>query len=460
MKKLLLTLFIITGYSSNAQFWTPKFTGNTIASRGLTSFSIVDANVVWAKNYDGASTATPPPKVREYTKSIDGGNTWTTGTINLGTGNTTLNIASINAISANVAWVAAFKDAGTVQGIYKTTDGGATWTRQTTASFNTGTDSFPNFVYFFDANNGVCQGDPASGYFEIYTTVNGGSTWTRVPQANIPPPIFAGSVNDEFGYVTNFDVVGDTIWFGTSKGRLFKSSNKGLNWTVAQSPTPDFGSDSAVNGNSNGSYSFSDVNKGILIKTTGTLVGATVVQTSTLHTTTDGGLTWSPITASGYFRSDIEYIPGTSKIVSTGSGCSYSINDGVTWTNVDATQRPFVAFLSDIVGYASGFTNTPGPSTTGGVFKYTGNQLVNKTFESSKFSTYPNPVKDVLTILNTDNILFNEVTITDLNGRTIKNYKVNNLSETSLNVSELNAGVYFLSITSDSSKAVKKFIKN
>ena len=93
-------------------------------------------------------------------------------------------------------------------------------------------------------------------------------------------------------------------------------------------------------------------------------------------------------------------------------------------------------------------------------FKVTSSTLGNATFLSSKFSTYPNPVQDVITVSSTDNIVFNEITITDINGRVIKNSKVNNLTQTDLNVSELNAGIYFLNITSDTGKAVKKFIKN
>lgn len=452
MKKLLLSLLIITSYASNAQFWTQKFTGNAVVGRGLTSFSVVDANVVWAKNYDGLSTAPVPTKVREYTKSTDGGATWTSGTINLGFGNANLNVSSITAVSGTVAWVSAFLDSGTVQGVYKTTDGGTTWNRQASASFSAAGESFPNLVYFFDANNGVCQGDPAAGYFEIYTTTNGGFGWTRVPQANIPAPILNGTAIDEYGYVTNYSAVGNTIWFGTSKGRIFKSSNKGLNWTVSQSPTPDFGGDPATGG-FNGSYSFSDVNKGILV------TGA-----NTLHTTIDGGATWTQISTSGYFKGDIEYIPGTSKMVSTGpTGSSYSINDGLTWTSADAIQHTSLAFLSDTVGYSGGFTTATAagqPATMGGVYKYTGTQLPINTFESFKFSTYPNPVKDLITVSSTDNLLFNDVTITDINGRIVKNSKVNNLTEIELNVSDLNAGIYLINITSDSGKAVKKFIKN
>ena len=84
---------------------------------------------------------------------------------------------------------------------------------------------------------------------------------------------------------------------------------------------------------------------------------------------------------------------------------------------------------------------------------------VNENF-STKFSTYPNPAQNVVTVSNSDNMMLSNVTITDINGRTIKNIQVNNLSEVELNVSDLTAGVYFINISSDLGKAVKKFIKN
>lgn len=79
---------------------------------------------------------------------------------------------------------------------------------------------------------------------------------------------------------------------------------------------------------------------------------------------------------------------------------------------------------------------------------------------ANKFSTYPNPANNTVNISNNYNILLTDVSITDVNGRTVKSLKVNNLSQVEMNVSDLNSGVYFMNINTDSGKAVKKFIKN
>jgi hypothetical protein len=93
-------------------------------------------------------------------------------------------------------------------------------------------------------------------------------------------------------------------------------------------------------------------------------------------------------------------------------------------------------------------------------FKVTTTGLgVNEAF-ARKFSTYPNPANNVINISNNDSILLNKVSITDVNGRTVKTIEVSNISEVEMNISELTSGVYFMNIDTDSGRAVKKFIKN
>lgn len=53
-------------------------------------------------------------------------------------------------------------------------------------------------------------------------------------------------------------------------------------------------------------------------------------------------------------------------------------------------------------------------------FRVTSSNLRTDEFFSNKFSTYPNPSTNVVTVSNSENIIFSEVVITDLNGRTVK----------------------------------------
>ncbi|WP_445719218.1 T9SS type A sorting domain-containing protein [Flavobacterium sp.] len=74
----------------------------------------------------------------------------------------------------------------------------------------------------------------------------------------------------------------------------------------------------------------------------------------------------------------------------------------------------------------------------------------------SEFSVYPNPVTTSLMISNPNNVEVKNISITDVNGRMVKNQQG---ALTQINVSDLNAGVYFVTIEASEGKTTKKFIK-
>lgn len=78
---------------------------------------------------------------------------------------------------------------------------------------------------------------------------------------------------------------------------------------------------------------------------------------------------------------------------------------------------------------------------------------------ASQFSVFPNPASNVVKVSNA-NALVNNVTITDVNGRTVKTAKFEGVSEAEVNVSDLSAGVYMMTISSDKGTTTKKIIKN
>jgi hypothetical protein len=74
----------------------------------------------------------------------------------------------------------------------------------------------------------------------------------------------------------------------------------------------------------------------------------------------------------------------------------------------------------------------------------------------SSFAIYPNPTSNLLNISNNNNFDIKNISITDINGRVVKN-QVGSLTQ--INVSDLNAGVYFITIEAAEGKTTKKFIK-
>lgn len=441
MKKLLYFLLIVP-FVSNAQ-WTSQATGFSTVSRGVEDINIVDANTVWALGYDGSSTT--PANVQEYTKTTNGGTTWTTGSINIG--NTTLELTNISAVDASTAWVGAVSSTNGMGGVWKTSNGGTTWTQQNATAY-TNTSSFFNVVHFFDSNTGITQGDPITTTdFEVYKTIDGGSTWSVIPAASMP-----NIVSGEWGYNGGNVAAGNSFWFVTNKGNIYKTADMGTTWSKYSTPITDFSGASI-----GGSLYFSDNNNGVLLARSGSGTTATYI----LYTTSNGGMTWSAGTSYTQPYRTLAFIPGTTTLVGTGTdGTTYSsavsYNMGTNWTVIDSgTQRTGVAFLNGTTGWAGGFTTS---STAAGIYKYTGASLKNEAFDVAGFSVYPNPVNDTFTIQNGNNIAISGLTISDINGRTVKTLNLNSLEN--INISDLNSGVYFLNITSDIGSATKKIIKN
>src|SRR5690554_6001949 len=81
------------------------------------------------------------------------------------------------------------------------------------------------------------------------------------------------------------------------------------------------------------------------------------------------------------------------------------------------------------------------------------------TFTSGKFNLYPNPVTDIVTITNSENIAIEEITVYDVTGKKIKTKKYGNENNIQLNLSDLAMGTYFLHIKTNQGTAVKKMIK-
>lgn len=80
-------------------------------------------------------------------------------------------------------------------------------------------------------------------------------------------------------------------------------------------------------------------------------------------------------------------------------------------------------------------------------------------FQANNFSLYPNPTKDNF-ILETNTALMSAIQITDINGRIVKNMNLSGVSNTSVDVSDLKSGMYFVSVQTDNGAGTTKFVKN
>ena len=128
---------------------------------------------------------------------------------------------------------------------------------------------------------------------------------------------------------------------------------------------------------------------------------------------------------------------------------TYYLNDELLHSGSmfsSATTVDTVFFIFD--NYGSGF--------------YVDNVVINTGTAStedfaSNFSVYPNPATNVINVSNSADVI-NNVTITDLNGRTVKQVTVG-VNDAQINISDLAQGVYILNATSNGKSFTQKIVK-
>lgn len=427
MKKILLLLTVIgTNGILNAQ-WVSQSTGFSVDAIGIKDIHVFDENNVWATAFDGNDSSTP---FLEFAKTTNGGASWTTGIIDNGQPEWTVD--NLCAVSMNTAWIACtdLVNSPANGGIWKTTDGGITWNRQLESAF-LDPSSYLNVVLFANENVGVAEGDPLDTDLELYRTTDGGASWDPIP-SSATPDVLAG----EFGYNGGNVVIGNSMWFVTNKGKIYHTADAGVTWTKKNTPISDFAG-TAVGGE----IFFKDTNVGCLI------ARSTVGTTSTfkIHTTTNAGTTWSAGVACPY--NSIAYVPGTNIMVGTRIGSGYSTDNGATWTPIDTTiQKYEPKFINATTGFAGGFTN----AGAGGVFKFAGT-LANETFSNDKaFTASPNPTSGLVTIAGKG---ISNVVITDVLGKQVANTNFTSVESATIDMSSYNAGVYLVKVTNANGNA-------
>lgn len=373
--------------------WTPQLKLSP-SSVGAIAFSVVDTNVVWALLVDVDNFDYGP--INRFIRTTNGGGLWTQGFI---TGAAKMHPGSIAAVDSLTAWVTmqgAFPTlpSDTSEGIFKTSDGGTLWTKDTTAFQGSGAK--PMFIHFFDPNKGIVVGERNKNglsSWEIYTTTNGGTRWDSVPQVNIPPKVAGEQLMEGFEYTATQN----TFWFCTSAstGRVFRSTNSGLTWTAA-TIGPGFGRVHSI--------AFQDDSVGLAC----VFVGGN----PTTVKTTDGGSTWTAIAPPSRPTPHIVvHVPGTadSYIVTghvwpgTHTGSAYTLDGGRSWTTVDNNAHGPVAFATPGRGWTTDGGDADNWNT---IYGWSGIPLVTSVPISSEkmprefalSQNYPNPFNPSTTI--------------------------------------------------------------
>lgn len=162
-----------------------------------------------------------------------------------------------------------YKDSKQYKQVWKTIDGGTTWTELDLSGLDgyfNAKSSFMADIHFISETEGA-----VSNGTNIYVTKNGGATWTV---AQVTSNIWNGEAVEFFP--TQFCYADSTTLYSVGNTQVFKSVDGGLTWNIVKGGGPLY---TAVD--------FRDANYGI----------AVTDESNLLWLTMDGGATWSTHTA-------------------------------------------------------------------------------------------------------------------------------------------------------------------
>jgi photosystem II stability/assembly factor-like uncharacterized protein len=332
MRLSFLPVLCAAAASAGAQ-WMPQQSGTDAEFRGLVALS---PTVVWASGTRN-----------RVVHSTDGGRTWKIDTIPTGS---TLDLRAIAAWSATVAWTLSAGPAEQGQAQIFHTDDGTRWNKQ----FETTQQGvFLDALAFWDKQHGIALSDPVGGQLFILATDDGGQSWARVAATGATTVLPSEAAFAASG--TCLTVQGESnVWIGTGGGpraRVFRSSDRGRSWTVADTPIHAGNAAAGIF-----SVAFADAERGIAV---GGEYSKPKQAFDNVAVTSDGGRTWrlprGPLPP-GYM-SAVAYVPATNgrSLVAVGlAGTATSGDGGESWAMIDTVAYNSVAFASRNDGWAAG----------------------------------------------------------------------------------------------------------
>jgi len=301
---------------------------NSGTKNALIAVSAVNARVVWACGRNGTFTVT-----------TDGGNAWQAGVV---PGAETLQLRDVQAVSDRIAYILSVGSKPEDFRIYKTIDGGATWTMQFE---NHNAKAFYDCFAFWKPTRGIAHSDSVGTEFPDLRTTDG-KTWQDISH-NLPP-----ALPGEGSFASSGTCVATqgkrNAWVatgGSSTARVLLTRDGGDSWKAYDTPL--------TSGQGAGAFTvaFRDAQSGII-------GGGSLDPKQPSHAVTaishDGGRSWTltnrpPVSGAIYGLSYVATGDGPHRdrgfgravvITANAGGAAWTPDEGETWFK-----------LPDIVGY-------------------------------------------------------------------------------------------------------------
>ncbi len=370
-----------------------------------------NGKTIWMGTYNSTSKET------WVYRSIDGGKTFTHNPTAIPS-----RAAQVDAFDANTAVIALENGK-----IFRTTDGGQTWTEVYSYLLNPilGGDGFFDGIRVLDENTAVAIGDGENdGDMHIARSTDKGATWTQITGVD-----FKGAAYAYFSWGLASFNLGETMWVAaySSSGYgafILRTYDAGLTWESFAIPTDLVPRHARA-------ITFVNQTDGMIAARGGFVIK-----------TTDGGATWTqasnPDTSADSYVNGVVAIPGTNIILGMDDIGVFATTDlGTTWTKLNTPPE----LDGSVDDYISGLFLNP---DFGYVFTYNGQVLrfqnmltgvadrpagnVPASFQLAR--NYPNPFNPTTTISYTLPARQNvSLVIYNLKGEVVKSLVDGTMSE-------------------------------
>jgi len=312
---------------------TPQNSGTT---SGLIAVSPVNPQVVWASGRFGTFVVT-----------TDGGKTWRAGVV---PGAEALQFRDVQGVSEKVAYLQSIGNNPTDFRIYKTVDGGATWTMQFQ---NQNPGAFYDCFAFWTPKRGISHSDSVNGVFPDLR-ITDGMVWQDI-SGNMPPAL-PGEASFAASGTCVATYGGQYAWIATTAARILATTDGGDTWNAYDTPL--------LTGPAAGAFTVAFRNPWNGIVGGGDLDTANPNSAATA-VSSDGGVTWTltqppPVTGAIFglaYAHGVGNGDGSRTVVITANagGAAWTPDEGSTWFALPGVTGYWaVAFASPKAGWLVG----------------------------------------------------------------------------------------------------------
>lgn len=310
---------------------------------------------------------------------------------------------------------------GSVEDLFKTTDGGVSWNKLYDPENNM--DGL-NEVFFIDENNGFISG--GFNTRKILKTTDGGITWFEVLDQNVGKIQF---INSQIGYAHRL---------GSSIGTMYKTIDGGNTWNI------NIEVDEEIN-----DFHFVDENNGYFVGDQGLM-----------YKTNNGGTTWKPLEIPYDWYTLVKFYSKNVGYIADEDGQLYrTMNGGESWELLTTQSRIssielvddtiFTAgsygkiYRSDVEFDAVALHVNPAENISNSSVKLTGNvtsnqgEISNIQLEYSRFYDFTNSISTSPSSITANESLNLSIDIRSLNPNTRYYFRIKSTSNTIEYTSEI-----------------------